>query len=124
MKCSNQLDCDWIDIGCIFLQQGATVLINSIKIVTNVTYPSTISNSVIPACSIPTEKTGKCITNTPCIFQVEANEIIGVQNSKLVTLPTVHLKSKVKLGQALLTLINLSHNVLYVMKYILLGTLR
>ena len=36
-----QLGCDWPDIGCMFLHQGANVLINSIDVITNGTHLKT-----------------------------------------------------------------------------------
>ena len=66
----------------MFIHQGVTLLINSIDI-TNVTHLRTISNTEIPAHSIvtiPTRKTGECTTYTPCIIEVEIDEIIGIQN--------------------------------------------
>ena len=42
--------------------------------------------------TVPTRKAGKCASNTPCIYEIEINDIIGVQNSQLVMLPMVHLK--------------------------------
>ena len=50
---------------------------------TNLTCLRTISYIQIPAYStvaIPTRKTGKYITKTPCVFKVEINETIGIGN--------------------------------------------
>ena len=48
--------------------------------------------SIVP---IPSGKTGTFATNTSCIFKAEINEKIGVQNSQLLMLLTVHLKDEV-----------------------------
>ena len=77
-----QLGCAWTDNGCMFLYQSINVLVNSIDIVTNVTHLKTISNIGIPTYCImilPSRKTGKYTTNTPCMYEVEINKIIGVQ---------------------------------------------
>ena len=93
-----QLCCDWTDNGHMFLHQGAKIFINSIDIVKNVTHLRTISNIEIPAHSvvtIPTRKTGRCTTNTPCIFEVDINKILSVNSLQLVMLQTFHLKCEV-----------------------------
>ena len=95
------------------------VLISSLDIVRNVTHKKTIGNVQISICSIvpiPTKGTGKCTTSTPCIFDVQIDEMIDVQSPKFIMLPTVYLRDKVEPAQVPLTLINLSHDVIWVAK--------
>ena len=67
--------------------------------------------------TIPTKRTDKYVANTLCIFQIEIDEIIGIQNSKLVMLPTAYSKGEANPGKIRLTSINLSHNVVQVAKH-------
>ena len=76
------LGCDWTSRSHMYLHQDENVLINSMDIVRSVTHLKTIGNVHIPAyafVTIPAKRTEKCTTNTPCIFDIEINEIIGVQ---------------------------------------------
>ena len=60
----------------------------------------------IPAHSIatiPTKLTGKCITATPCVLEVETDEIVRIQNPQLDMLPMVHFKDDIQPAQVLLT---------------------
>ena len=64
-------------ITCSYMKVQIHLLIQDI--VMNMTHLRTISNIQIPAHSIeiiPTRKTGECTIYTPCIFEMEMNEII------------------------------------------------
>ena len=96
----------------MFLQQGTSIIINSINVVTNVNSLKTLSNISINSHSVETktiQRTVKFTTSTPIIFEVENNEIIGRQNFQLATLPNVHLQDVIAPGQVPVTLINLLH---------------
>ena len=65
----------------------------------NVIHLKTMSNNgFLPNVNVPTKTTGKCTTKTQCIFDMEIDEILGVQNLQLVVLPTVHLQDEVVPG--------------------------
>ena len=86
----------------MFLHEGSDVLVSSIECVTNLTHLKTIGNVLIPVHSIvtiPTKQTGKYDAITPCIVEVEIEEIVCLQNAQLVLLPTVHLKDEVEQEQ-------------------------
>ena len=82
-----QLSCYWTDSCCMLLHQGTNLAVNSIDVVTNVAQLRTIKNIEIHAHSIviiPTrKKTGMCTLRTPCIYEVQINEIMVVQNTQL-----------------------------------------
>ena len=69
----------------MFLHQGTNVLINSINGVTVVSHLKTMSNLQISGHSIvtlPTRKTGKCTTNTSCIYEVQYSILWLSKNPK------------------------------------------
>ena len=72
---------------------------------------------------LPSTLTGKCIASTPHILEVETDEVISIQNLKLVLIPTVHFNDGVKPVQVLLTLINLSDDLIQIAKHTVIGTL-
>ena len=78
------------------------------------------SHSVV---TIPTKRTGKCDATTPCIFEVDVDEIISIQNLQLITLPTVHLKDEVEPQQVPLTFIKLLYDTVQVAKHTVIGFL-
>ena len=55
---------------------------------------------------------------------MEIDEVIPIPNQKFVMMPTVHLKDKIKPAQVLLTLINLSDEVIQIGKHTITGTLQ
>ena len=57
---------------------------------------------------MPTERTGKYNTTTTCIFEIETDEILSIQNPQLIMLPTVHLKDEIEQEQVPITFIDLS----------------
>ena len=88
------------------LHQGTVILINSMDSVTNIINPEAINNVQIPACCIattPIKLTGGYVITTPCILEVDTNEIITIQNSQLVMLSVIHLKDEVEPVQVPLT---------------------
>ena len=104
----------------MFFHQGTDILVTSIDAVTNITNLETTSNVQLPAHSIaaiPAKLTCKCITATPCILEMEIDEIVNIQNPQLVMLPTVHLKDVVEPAQVLLTCINLSYDAILITKH-------
>ena len=66
---------------------------------------------------IPIKRTGKHAANTPCIFEMEINEIIGIESPQIVILTTIHLKDESEPTQIPLTLIHPSHKVIQVVKH-------
>ena len=104
MQQLHHLGHDWSDNGCMILHQGTDILISTIDGVTNLN--KTISNLQIPAhciATIPTKLTGKCITATLCIMEVNTNEIISICNLEVFMLPMVYLKDEMEPAQVLLT---------------------
>ena len=65
----------------MFLHQGTDIVINSTDAVTNITNLKTIRKVQIPAhctAAIQTKLTGKCITVTACILEVETYERVNI----------------------------------------------
>ena len=61
-----------------------------------------------------------CTANSLHIFQVEINQITGIQNPHFAMLPAVHLKDEVDLWQVPLTLSNLLDEVIQVAKHMMI----
>ena len=77
----------------MFLHQGTYILINSVDATINITNIKPISNIQIPTyciTTIPTKLTGRCITATPSILEVEMDKGISIQNPQLFMMQTVH----------------------------------
>ena len=71
----------------MYLHQETDILTNFIDAVANIKYLKTTSNMLIPAhciATIPTKLTG--ISTTPCILEVEIEEIITIQIPQLVVI--------------------------------------
>ena len=97
------------------LHEGTDILISSTDALPNTTNLRTISIMQIPAhfiVTILTKLNSKCITATPCILEVDIDEMVSIQNLKLIMLPMVHLKNKIEPVQVQLTIINSSHNAI------------
>ena len=74
-----------------FLYQDTDTLFHA---VTNITNLKTITSVQIPVhciATISTKLTGKCITATPFILEMEINEMVSIQNPQLNMMPTVHI---------------------------------
>ena len=70
----------------MFLHQGADILINAIGALINITYLKTTNKVQIPAhfiATVLTKLTGRCITTTLCILDVEIDKLISIQNQQL-----------------------------------------
>ena len=105
--------------------QCTDITINYLDAITNTTELKTISNMQIPVCCIvttPTKVNGKCITGTPCILEVEIDELTTIQNLQLVILPTVHLKDEVEPDQVLLTLTDFPYDAIQIARHTVMGT--
>ena len=99
MQQLHHLGCDWTDNGRMILHQGTDILTGSIDVVTNITHLKVISTVQIPGHCIGmilTKLTGKCISPTPCILELEIDEMVNIQNPHLVMLQVVHLKDKIE----------------------------
>ena len=81
----------------MFLHQGTETLLNSINAVTNAINLKSISHIQIPThctANISTKLTGRCIATSAWILEVEIDEVVSIQNPKLVVIPTVHFKRR------------------------------
>ena len=99
----------------MFLHQGNDILISSTDAVLDITNLEPISSVQISAHSIAAlanTLTGKCITSTQCLLEVEVYEMVSIQNLQLVMLPMVNLIDEIEPAQVPLTLITLSHDAI------------
>ena len=120
------LGCNWTEHGHMFLHQGANVLIKSIDIVISEPCLWNISNIEVSAQSIvttPTRNLGTCTSNTPCICELQVNEILTTQ-MQLVMLPTVLLKNEVELDKVPFTVLNLWNDPIQLTKHAPVGSLQ
>ena len=86
-----------------------------------------ICNVEIPACSIAivlTKKTGTCIPNMLCAYDVQVNEILIAQNPQLIMLLTIQLKNEIKPDHVPVTFINFSNDPVQLTKNIQVGSLQ
>ena len=121
-----QLDCDWTDDGYKFIHHGTNIFLKSIDIAMNVTHLKTISNIWTAAHSnatIPMKMTGKGTAKIACIFQVEIDEILGIQQPTVNHVANCSFKGKVEPGQVPLSLINLLHEAIQIAKHTIIGSL-
>ena len=73
------------------------MLINSIYAVANDPHLQTIRNiEVLVHCIgiIPTRTSGMCTSNTICVYEIHVNDILTMQNPKLIPLLIIQLKDK------------------------------
>ena len=127
MQQIHHLGCYFTESVNTFAHQGTNVLINSIgtaikelniyDLLAIWKYPLTPLHPYL-------QRTGTWMASTPCMYEVQANEILVIPHVQLVMIPIMHLKNEIEPDHIPVTSVNLLNDPVQLLQYIPIGSLQ